>query len=162
MSERWFLFIIIILLGVLIFVPFSSISKLKQFLFLGQGTGRGYYEDLAVQNTALKARLTQLWVSQREPPMQQMAAIPAFIYSRYPFNFKNEMLISIGKDQGVAVGEAAVISYASATSSFGEHERGVVLIGEGDKVFDNTAAVKTIFDSRFRLAVRVGEDSHRP
>ena len=62
-----------------------------------------------------------------------------------------------GKNHGVAAGEAAVISYASATSSLGEHERGVVLIGDVDKVFDNTAAVQTIFDSRFRLAVRVGE-----
>ena len=158
MPERWFLFIIIILLGVLIFVPFSSLLKLKQFLFLGQGTGTEHYGDLAVENTALKARLAQLWVSQREPPVQQATAIPAFVYSRYQFNFKNEMLISIGKNQGIAVGEAAIISYASATSSLGDREREVVFIGDVDKVFDNTAAVQTIFDSRFRLSVRIGEE----
>lgn len=160
MSERWFLFVIIVLLGGLIFIPFSYFLKFKRFLFLGQEAERGYYENLAVQNTVLKAQLAQLRTNQREKlPPQQSTVIPAFVYSRYPFNFKNELLISAGKNQGIAAGEATVISYSSPASSSEDSERReIVFLGVVDKVFGETAAVQTIFDSHFRLAVRIGDE----
>lgn len=64
------------------------------------------------------------------------------VYSRYPFNFKNELLIAAGRSEGVAVGDTALFQGA--------------LLGTVSKVFEHSATVGTVFDSRFKVSVRVG------
>ncbi len=64
------------------------------------------------------------------------------VYSRYPFNFKNELLIAAGEGQGIEVGDVALY-------------QGSVL-GSVEKVFKDSALVETIFDSRFKTPVRIG------
>ena len=65
------------------------------------------------------------------------------VYSRYPMNFKNEILVDAGANQGVAVGKAVVFQG--------------VLIGNVEKVFSDTPLVRTVFDGNFKMAVRVGQ-----
>ncbi|MEK7607966.1 MAG: rod shape-determining protein MreC [Patescibacteria group bacterium] len=69
-------------------------------------------------------------------------ALRAEVYSRYPFNFKNELLISRGFGQGVSVGQAVVYKEA--------------FVGVVKEVFENSALVETLFDPTFKLPVRVG------
>ena len=69
------------------------------------------------------------------------------VFSRYPANFRNELLISVGASDGVATDTAVVIE--PATSSY-------VLIGRIKNVFDHTSLVQTVFDSGFKMPVRIG------
>lgn len=73
---------------------------------------------------------------------QQKDGITAFVYSRYPFNVKNEFLIAAGEASGISEGQAVLADG--------------VFIGRVEKVRGGSAVVQTIFDPRFRLAVRVG------
>lgn len=70
-------------------------------------------------------------------------AIPAFVYSNYPFNFKDELLISGGAARGMKKGDGVTA--------------GEMLLGTIYEVFRETALVRTIFDARTRFAVRIGE-----
>jgi hypothetical protein len=64
------------------------------------------------------------------------------VYSRYPFNLKNEVLIAAGKNDGIKEGDAALFEGS--------------IFGSVEKVFSDTALVETIFDSRFKISVRIG------
>ena len=67
----------------------------------------------------------------------------AHTYSRHPFNFSNEILVSKGEAQGVRQGQAVL---------FGD-----ALIGTVKESFESSALVGTIFDGEFQLAVRIGK-----
>ena len=69
------------------------------------------------------------------------------VYARYPVNARSEFLIDAGTQDGIGIGKAVVIE--AATSSY-------VLIGRVQSVANDTAVVQTVFDSAFRMPVRVG------
>jgi hypothetical protein len=110
--------------------------------FALQGILRGSYLPLtpAPQIATLEARLEGYGEIRTVAALA--GGIKAAVYSRYPFNFKNEILIAAGDKQGIKVGDTALFQGSIL---------GVVL-----KVFDNSALVETVFDSRFRTPVRVG------
>jgi cell shape-determining protein MreC len=64
------------------------------------------------------------------------------VYSRYPLNLKNEVLVAAGEKDGVKVGDTALFQGS--------------ILGSVEKVFHDSALVETIFDSRFKTPVRVG------
>jgi len=43
-----------------------------------------------------------------ELPTSSPATIRAMVYSRYPMNFRNELLVNAGADEGVATGSAVM------------------------------------------------------
>lgn len=99
--------------------------------------------SLVAENENLKTELAQLKVVKSQIPDKPFLYLRAMVYSRYPMNFKNEILVSVGQSDGVAEGRAAVFNK--------------ILIGKVLKVFDNTALVETVFDSRFQSSVRIGD-----
>jgi cell shape-determining protein MreC len=97
---------------------------------------------LAAQNDALQAQLATLQVVASQVPTSTPNAIRAMVYSRYPMNFRNELLVNAGSDEGVVSGDAVTFQG--------------MLIGQVQKVFANESLVQTIFDNNLRMPVRIG------
>jgi len=72
--------------------------------------------------------------------------ISGFVYSIYPFNFKNEIAVNLGSESRIRLGGAA-------TTMDG------VLFGKIISVSDNSSVIKTIFDASFELPVYIGKTS---
>jgi len=67
------------------------------------------------------------------------------VYSRYPFALKNELLIAAGEKDGVKVGDVALFQGS--------------ILGSIEKVYEDSALVQTVFDSRFKAPVRIGSSA---
>ncbi len=67
------------------------------------------------------------------------------VYSRYPFNLKNQILIAAGKNDGIKEGDIALFEGS--------------ILGSVEKAFSDSALVETIFDSRFKTPVRIGSQA---
>lgn len=76
-------------------------------------------------------------------PRAEKNMIVADVYSRYPFNFKNELLVDAGAGNNLKIGGAAVFDG--------------VLIGKIKEAAAESAVVQTIFDPGFSLPVRIGK-----
>jgi cell shape-determining protein MreC len=86
-------------------------------------------------------------------------SVYAFVYSRYPFNYKNELLVDAGTNRGITVGDFAIVptaSLSSATASDGSLRVRGNFLGVVEKTFEDSAVVRTIFDADFERAVRIG------
>jgi cell shape-determining protein MreC len=107
---------------------------------------------LAAQNQTLAAQISQLQtiISQVPPNSAAGAAVAngirADVYLQYPFGFRNEMLVDVGSNQGVAVGKAVLFQG--------------IFIGTISQVFPESATVQTVFDPLFKLPVRVGSSGY--
>lgn len=97
---------------------------------------------LATENASLSAQLATLGAVARQLPTSTIGRIPALVYSSYPLNFKNEITVDAGVDQGVALHDAVLFE--------GD------LIGTVRAVAPQSAVVQTIFDPNFKLPVRIG------
>ncbi len=71
------------------------------------------------------------------------SGVEAFVYSRYPFGLKNELLISAGEDRGISAGDTAVFEG--------------FFVGTVKQVFKDSALLKTIFDPSFKASARIGK-----
>lgn len=143
------LFIIIFL--VLIFFEPAYGWRVRQWLTAGAlgasgmngGAGdAGGAASLAVQNETLKAQLAELSGVAAQLPQDPANGIRAMVYSRYPMNFKNELLVNAGAADGVSVGDAVTFQG--------------IFIGTVLQTFPATALVQTVFDNNFKMAARVG------
>jgi cell shape-determining protein MreC len=96
------------------------------------------------ENQVLEAQITELQViqSQLPPSASTSSYIRAMVYSRYPLNFKNELLVNAGSNDGVSVGDAVIFQG--------------ILVGQVQKVFSDYAIVQTVFDNGIKMAVRIG------
>lgn len=98
--------------------------------------------SLAAQNDALQAQLATLQTVVAQLPTSTSNTIRAMVYSRYPMNFRNELLVNAGAHVGVTSGTAVMFQG--------------MLIGQVLKVFANESLVQTIFDNDLRMPVRIG------
>lgn len=97
---------------------------------------------LAAKNQALEAQIAELTNVQTELPQAPANDIRAMVYSRYPLNFKSELLVNAGADQGVAQGSAVMFQG--------------IAIGTVEEVYKDSSLVMTVFDTGFKLPVRIG------
>jgi cell shape-determining protein MreC len=145
--------LIIILLVLVVFEP-SYGWKLRQAFtpsnVAAQGgdvnmnsTGGG---NLTTENESLKAQLAELQIVAAELPTSTSNYIRAMVYSRYPLNFKNELMVNAGTNEGVSVGSAVVFQG--------------LLIGRVASVGSGYATVQTVFDNNFKMPVRVGSGGY--
>ena len=139
--NSWFLLILVVLAIILIFLGPSYGWKVRAW-FGSAMPQAASDQNLAAENEALNAQLAILTGVAAQLPQVPQGYLRAMVYSRYPFSFRNEMLVDAGSNQGVAVGKAVVFQG--------------ILIGVVEKVFSDTALVQTVFDSNFKMAVRVG------
>ncbi len=147
-NSAWVSGTLIVILAALIFFVPSYGWALRDFLSpspsdsLGGGQNRGTVASLAAENDALKAQLAALQVIQAQLPTSTPNAIRAMVYSRYPMNFKNELLVNAGSREGVTQGAAAVYQG--------------MLLGQVVSVYSDSALVRTIFDDGMKMPVRIG------
>lgn len=99
-------------------------------------------QNVAAENEVLKAQLAELATLQAELPTSTAQSVRAMVYSQYPFGFKNELMVNAGANQGVTQGDPVLY-------------RGV-LVGQVTQVWNDGAAVQTIFDTNLRMPVRIG------
>ena len=99
-------------------------------------------QTLAAENDALQAQLATLQVVALEMPTSSSGEIRAMVYSRYPMNFRNELLVGAGSNSGVTVGAPVVFQG--------------MLLGRIKAVFPDSATVQTIFDDSLKMPVRIG------
>ena len=143
--RRWILVVLIlVLISAIVFVP-SYGWKLRQWLSPGLASGNGDADDqnLAEQNEQLKVEVATYATIASQLPQDPPHYIRAMVYSRYPFNFKNEMVVNAGYADGVATGTAVIYQG--------------MLIGKVTELYPHEALVETIFDSGFEMPVRMGK-----
>ncbi len=151
MKRGIFIGLIIVLVFVVFFTGFFIRKDFAQKLIFGDL----YKENLLLkeQNEDLKAQINRLQIADYVPSghlpqgdkLQTDIYLSAKIFSTYPFNFKNQLIVDAGEQQGVK---------KSAAATVGEN----ILLGQIVEVFKNTGVVRTIFDPNWQLSVRIGKD----
>lgn len=146
MRKNWFLWVLVLILGALIFWKPEAGWQVRGILV--DGFWDSPVQDgenlLVLENENLRAKILELQDIKEQLPERNGGDIQAMVYTSYPFNLKDELLINVGRNQGVKAGRAVVVS-------------GRVLIGKVEKVFERTSLIRTLFDSRWRSSVRIGE-----
>ncbi|HEY5221056.1 MAG TPA: rod shape-determining protein MreC [Candidatus Paceibacterota bacterium] len=149
-NDHWAAGALIVILALLIFFAPSYGWAIRAWLSpssggpVGNGAGASQTDDqtLTAENDALKAQLATLQVVALELPTSTSDAVRAMVYSRYPMNFRNELLVNAGSDDGIVVGAAVTFQG--------------MLLGQVETVFPTAALVQTIFDNTLKMPVRVG------
>jgi cell shape-determining protein MreC len=145
--EGWILVACIaVLLGLVFFEPAYG-WKVRMWL-APQATEQSILASstAANQDLTLQAQLDVLQSIQAQLPQAPANDIRAMVYSRYPLNFKSELLVNAGTDQGVAVGNAVMFQG--------------VAIGSVEQTYKNSSLVETVFDTGFQLPVRIGAQGY--
>ncbi len=130
-GERVILLSLALVFAVLLFLPMSVFRGAAQVFNFGFGNLQ------AVPRESISA----LQISVR--PYAEKNMLVADVYSRYPFNFKNELLADAGMGDSVKEGGAAIFEG--------------MLVGKIVEVRDSAAVVQTVFDPGFSLPVRIGK-----
>lgn len=99
-------------------------------------------EALRSENLALRAAEELRETFEALTPDLTKEGVPAEVFSSYPFNFRNVLSLSRGRDHGIRSGGAVVFRGA--------------LVGQITEVFERSSVVRTLYDPRFELAVRIG------
>lgn len=100
--------------------------------------------SLLLENQGLRAQLMQAEQAPSVIEQERKRYIRVPLYSSYPFNTSNELLIAAGEESGVLEG-------ASVFASPG------VFLGQVISVTRGKAVVRTIFDPGWELPVKIGE-----
>jgi len=103
-------------------------------------------DTLLIENASLKTKIALLESVSEAIGEAPSDAISAFVFSRYPFSFRNEFLINVGAEQGISQGDGVLYH------SF--------LVGKVERVFLNESLFRTIFDPRWQSVVRVGNGGY--
>jgi cell shape-determining protein MreC len=143
--EGWILVACIAVLLILIFLEPQYGWELRRWL-TPQATLQGDAPSVATENETLEAQLAELQSVQTQLPQAPEGYIRAMVYSRYPLNFKSEFLVDAGVNQGVAQGSAVVFQG--------------VAIGSVAQVYKDSSLVETVFDTGFKLPVRIGSGGY--
>lgn len=117
-------------------------SNISPDVFMRNGAGASTTAQLLAENEALRAKLNAFQNIASQIPTSTPGYLRAVVYSRYPFDFKNELFVNAGTSNGVATGDAVVYQG--------------VFVGQVSSVWASHAAVRTVFDNNFRLPVRIG------
>ena len=100
-------------------------------------------EALQAENMALRVELERFTSLKDQVSHTAPGALLTEVYSRYPFNNKNEILIAAGTADGVKPKMAVTVNG--------------LLVGRVEQSGDHLSLVKTIFDADLQLAVKVGD-----
>ncbi|MBS3903588.1 MAG: rod shape-determining protein MreC [Anaplasmataceae bacterium] len=106
---------------------------------------------LSIENAYLKSELAKQTIIDSDI-LNRRDYKPAFVYGRYPFNFKEELVISVGGEGGIKLGGAALLKQNSLDNQNLPH----IFIGNVSTTQRSISVVKTIFDYRWQSAVHIG------
>lgn len=141
-KENWFLLSLIIAIFILVLWRPQVSWIFQSFVLERISEPPRDIDDLRSENIKLKTELARFQDIKSQLPLRSPESVVALVYSRYPFNFRNEMLVTVG------VRDEILPDYPIIFDGF--------LIGKIDEVFEEFAKVKTIFDHRWQSAVRIG------
>ena len=144
-KDLWILSALIVILAFFVIFRPSYGWWLKSFFEPKMGVKTE--ADLRLENENLKAEIAKLNLLKSQVPERTPGYFSAMVYSKYPFNFKNQFLVNIGKNEGVAPGAPVLF--------------GGVLVGKVITVFDDSALAQTVFDEGFQLSVGIGNSGAR-
>ncbi|MGC8776175.1 MAG: rod shape-determining protein MreC [Minisyncoccia bacterium] len=148
MKQNYVIFILIFLILILIFLNPTFFWNFKKYLITNDSKFGFLNQE---ESLILKTKLNELnLLSQFLPKVNSV--IPAFVYSKYPFNLKNEILIN-ARGKNDFLNKAVVL----LNNQNNQNSENFILIGKIKEVYENFSLVQTIFDSNFKLAVKVGE-----
>lgn len=143
MRSRFFpLLILVAFAAFLLFFEAPAGWQTRTYLYENFRGGASDEKSPALENISLRAELAKLQIVSSELKGAAKNYLRAMVYSRYPMNFKNEILLNAGRNEGVILGKAVLF--------------GGALAGKVEKVFDDSSLVETVFDSRFETAARIG------
>ncbi len=152
--QKSVLYFLIFLIVILIFWNPAFFIEFKKKLFNPAINEENKLLDLQKENLILKEKLAELSGLDKFLKLNNLTykLKPAFIYSRYPFNLKNEILINLGEKDNVSVGKIVVLPQKDSSN--------FILVGKIQKVYKNFSLAQTVFDPNFKLAVKIGEKKY--
>lgn len=109
--------------------------------------------EAILENEILRAEVYRLEALD-EQTFRNSDSVVASVFSKYPFNFKNEILIDVGENGALEFGQPVVFLGGS-----GLYPRGL-LLGKVDKVFRDSSLVRTVFDKEWQSSVRIGKKGY--
>jgi len=140
-KNLWFLGTLIFIL--LLFIVIAPSWGMQLRAFIGpRALSPSESVALETENISLKAQLGELGVIKNQLPVVATNEISAMVYSTYPMNFKNEVTLNVGSDDGVAPRDAVLLDGG--------------LFGLVERTATHQALVETVFDPRFRMPIRIG------
>lgn len=139
--DGWFFIVCVVLLIVLVFLAPKYGWQIRAWLG-PQAAPLNNSAGLAAENESLAAQLAVLQGVAAQLPAASMGGTRAIVYSRYPLNFKNEILVNVGAQEGAVAGKAVTFQG--------------IFIGSVEKTFPDTSLVRTVFDGTFKMPVRIG------
>lgn len=101
---------------------------------------------LRIENEKLKSQISQMESAAVKTALGGRNGLLAKIYSTYPFNTQNKIILDAGKEAGVEKSSAVTVG-------------GNILLGQITDVFNDYSIAVTIFDSDFKLPVGIGEEN---
>ncbi|MEK9173574.1 MAG: rod shape-determining protein MreC [Patescibacteria group bacterium] len=152
-KERWFFVIPIFILISLIFLGPGAGSWFRGFLDGGFVYDGPRLSEAILENEVLRAEVYRL-EALNEQSSAGLNTVTASVFSKYPFNFKNEILINVGENRAVGPGQPVVFLGESGFSLRG------LLLGKIDRVFSDSSLVRTIFDKEWQSSVRIGKKGY--
>lgn len=156
MRSHFFYIIPCIIVFAVLFIFPAPIIHLQAFLrSRAAGGADSRTRALEIENQILRGQLTRFESVKDSLPDLGASVISAFAYSRFPFNFKNEITVAAGSDDGVRAGAGVLLARP------GDHSQSTVasnaiLLGIVSSASAHSSVVMTIFDSRWKSEVRVG------
>jgi len=142
------IYVLIFLILTLIILSPDFILKLKYFLIKKPPQN---IEETEKENLILKLQIAELETLKPFLPQAKSSNLKlGFVYFRYPFNFKNEILINLG-EKDIKIGDAVVLPCFEKNN--------FILVGKVKKVFENYAVIQTLFDADFKLSVKISTSS---
>ena len=117
------------------------------FAFVGDLFGSSSeLEQLADENARLKAELLFLMNEPELKPLPNRPELIARVHSTYPTNNRGLLVLNAGASHGVKPGMAVTVD-------------GFTFLGVIEEVQESSSVVRTVFDTDWKLPVRVGPDA---
>ncbi|MDI6717761.1 MAG: rod shape-determining protein MreC [Patescibacteria group bacterium] len=144
------IFLIPITIVLIIFTFFTGVLINKNFLIFSANFLKNYFKtdlyreniSLKFENESLKAQLQKTVDFEAN---RDSIYISAKIFSTYPFNIKNSLLVDKGLKQGIQKNMTVLVSEG-------------ILLGRVEEASDNSSIIQTIFDSNWKMPVKIGEE----
>lgn len=155
MRQRIVILILLIVAVVLFFWQPSLDWKIQRRIYqFRTPKAEDLTQDLLLELNSLKTKSSVWTYLDEQLATSTIKSIVAPVYAKYPFNNRGEVAIAAGTDNGVAVAEPVLAAFGSKDTP----DRGV-LIGIVTQVSHNMAIVRTLYDQKFQLSVKVGSKS---
>lgn len=100
-------------------------------------------QDLTLENQALQAQISELKLRPEIVKEDRVTYLISKVYSNYPFNDADLVLLHAGKNDGLKEGMVATVKPG-------------IFFGEVVRVDDKISEVKTLFDKSVEIPVKIG------